>query len=348
MENSINKPKLAFIIDTKGWALHNIAKNVKEQLDEYYDIDIIPGDIFHGNMIKLFILCKEYDLIHFFWRGYLSLIDREEMDKYIQSLGMEKQEFIQEYILNKNITITICDHLYLNGTEYWRTEEVFKYCKNYFVSSSILKDIYTNQKDLPNPYGVIQDGVNLDLFKPNNLERFNDIDELIIGWVGNSKFNDLENDDDLKGVRGIIKPAINELIEEGYKIKMNLADRNEGIIPIDKMPEYYNSIHLYVCASKTEGTPDPILEAMACGVPVISTDVGIVREVLGDKQKNYILKERSKEELKNKIKEIINNKEILTQLSKENLEMVKNCSWEERGKKYKKFFEDNLKTFDNK
>ena len=90
MENSINKPKLAFIIDTKGWALHNIAKNVKEQLDEYYDIDIIPGDIFHGNMIKLFILCKEYDLIHFFWRGYLSLIDREEMDKYIQSLGMEK------------------------------------------------------------------------------------------------------------------------------------------------------------------------------------------------------------------------------------------------------------------
>ncbi len=348
MEKNIRKPKLAFIIDTTGWALHNIAKNLKEQLEDYYDITIIPGDIFEGNMIKLFILCKEYDLIHFFWRGYLSLIDREEMDKYIQTLGMSKNEFIQEYIINKNITMTICDHLYLNKTEYWRTIEIFKYCKNYFVTSQILEEIYINQKDLPNPYGVLQDGVNLDLFKPENLERFNNPDEIIIGWVGNSKFNDLENDDDLKGVKNIIKPAINELVQEGYKIKMHLADRNEGLIPISKMPEYYNSINLYVCASKTEGTPDPILEAMACGVPIVSTNVGIVNEALGDLQRKYILNERSKEELKNKIVEIINNKNILRELSKENLERIKNYSWENISKKYRNFFEDNMKNFDNK
>ncbi|WZB73295.1 glycosyltransferase family 4 protein [Achromobacter xylosoxidans] len=42
------------------------------------------------------------------------------------------------------------------------------------------------------------------------------------------------------------------------------------------MPAYYNSLDLYVCPSAIEGTPNPVLEAMACGVPVISTDVGIV------------------------------------------------------------------------
>ena len=57
------------------------------------------------------------------------------------------------------------------------------------------------------------------------------------------------------------------------------------MIAHEDMPEYYNGIDIYVCTSRTEGTPNTVLEAMACGVPVISTDVGIVPEVFGEKQK---------------------------------------------------------------
>lgn len=338
------KPKIAFIIDTPGWALHNIARNIKKYLEKYYNIDIIPGDIFEGNMVKLFILCHKYDIIHFLWRGYLSLIDRLEMDEYIKDLGIEKQQFIDEYILNKNITISIYDHLYLSGEEKWRTNEIFKYCKNYVVSSKILEKIYEENEELPNPSGITQDGVNLDLFKPINEERFDKIDELIVGWAGNSKFKDSDNDDDLKGVRKIIKPAIEELIQEGYNIKMQFADRNVKKIPQEEMPKYYSSIHVYICASKTEGTPNPVIEAMACGVPVITTNVGIVNEVLGNLGKKFII-ERSKEALKQSIIELINNKEILKQLSEENKEQSKKISWETTANKYKKFFEDSLKKF---
>ena len=86
------KKKIALIIDSEGWAFDNIAHRLKENLTNF-DIDIIPGRIFEGNMIKLFLFCEDYDLIHFMWRGYISLIDRDEMHKYCDTLGMTFEEF---------------------------------------------------------------------------------------------------------------------------------------------------------------------------------------------------------------------------------------------------------------
>jgi hypothetical protein len=45
------------------------------------------------------------------------------------------------------------------------------------------------------------------------------------------------------------------------------------------MQEFYDSIDLLICTSITEGGPLGIFEAIACGVPVISTDVGLVKEM---------------------------------------------------------------------
>ena len=109
------------------------------------------------------------------------------------------------------------------------------------------------------------------------------------------------------------------------------------------MPEYYNKIDLYICASLNEGTPNPVLEAMACGVPVISTDVGIVPEVFGKTQKEFILKERNIKSLKEKIIYLLNNLNMLEILSKENLESIKDWTWENKVKEFDKFFTKCLK-----
>ena len=335
----MEKKKIALIIDTEGWAFDNIAHQLKNNLTEF-DIDIIPGRIFEGNMIKLFLFCEDYDLIHFLWRGYLTLIDRAEMHNYIEALGMSFEKFKQKYILNKNITFSVCDELYLSGDDEWRTEETMKYVKEYFVTSKRLYNIY--QQFSKKPQMVIHDGVDLQKYIPENLDRFKNIETVRIGWTGNSKFKDSEGDSDMKGVEGIIKPAIEELQREGYSVELNLADRNIKMIPQEEMPKFYNSIDLYVCASKTEGTPLPIIEAMAMGVPVISTDVGIVSEAVGECNKKYILKERTKEDLKNAIKSIIKKKQDFEEISKENIEKVKQWDWKVIAQQYKEFFESNM------
>jgi len=332
----MEKKRIALIIDTEGWAFDNVAHQIKENLD-CYDIDIIPGRIFEGNIIRLFLFCQDYDLIHFIWRGYLSLIEREEMRDYVESLGIAFDEFKQRYIYNKKISFSVCDQLYLDGEDKWRTAEIMKYSDKYFVTSKILYDIY-NKFD-KKPIMIIHDGVDLKNYVPSNLERFNNLETVHIGWVGNSKFKGSDNDCDMKGVEGIIKPAVKELQEEGYKIELNLADRNIKMIEQKDMPKFYNSLDLYVCASKAEGTPLTMLESMAMGIPVISTDVGIVREAFGPLQQNYILNERSKDCLKEKIKELLNNKEEFRKLSQENLDKIKNWDWQKISEEYKKFFE---------
>lgn len=335
----MEKKKIALIIDTEGWAFDNIARQIKKNLTQY-EIDIIPGRLFEGNMLRLFLFCEEYDLIHFLWRGYLSLINTKEMENYASYLGMNLEEFKKKYIHSKKVTFSVCDHLYLKVEEEWRTEEIFQFANSYMVTSKKLFEIYNQFSKKPDM--IIHDGVDLASYHPLHLERFEKLDKVTVGWVGNSKFKDSDGDEDMKGVEKIIKPAISELKEEGYPLELNLADRNIKMIPQEEMPDFYNSIDLYICASKTEGTPLTVLEAMAMGIPVISTDVGLVAEVLGEKGKKYILEERTKECLKEKIRQLMNHKEEFKEISQENRLQVKGNDWKNICSQYQKFFESNF------
>jgi glycosyltransferase involved in cell wall biosynthesis len=84
---------------------------------------------------------------------------------------------------------------------------------------------------------------------------------------------------------------------------------------------------------------------MACGVPVISTDVGIVPEVFGPKQQEFILRERSKECLKDALRHLHQNRSLLEQLSEENLSSIQSWAWPEKARLFGPFFEQMMAKF---
>lgn len=58
---------------------------------------------------------------------------------------------------------------------------------------------------------------------------------------------------------------------------MTIKDISQSVLP-----DYYSAADLLILSSFHEGSPNVIKEAMACNCPIVSTDVGDVREVLGD------------------------------------------------------------------
>ena len=59
-----------------------------------------------------------------------------------------------------------------------------------------------------------------------------------------------------------------------------LNERAYANVPHDQMPDFYNMADVYVHPAKADTAPLSIMEAMACGVGVIATDVGGIPEML--------------------------------------------------------------------
>ncbi len=339
------KPKIALISDTDNWAFYNRAVFLKERLSEYFDFTIIPTTTaLHDNVLQTILLVQDCDLVHFFWRGLLFSLSNDNI--VFKRNNIDVNEFIKEKFTNIIKTTCVPDHALLDDENIENSKRVLNLVDNYYVMSEKLLNIYNNL-GCKKPYGVIRGGANTDLFTPENLDRFDNIEnrKIIIGWSGNSKWGNWDgkgNGEDVKGVDTILIPAVQQLKQEGYNIELKLADRSIKFTPIDEMKEFYNSIDLYVCVSSQEGGPNTILESMCCGVPIISTNVGFVKEVLGERQSNFIIKKIIIDNVKNKIKKLINNKKIFKELSDENLKEINKYSYDVIAKQFKEFFEKEL------
>ncbi len=81
----------------------------------------------------------------------------------------------------------------------------------------------------------------------------------------------------------------NEIQRNRQETKVTLT----GWIPHHKLPDYFNEMKLLVFPSYTEGLPNIVLEAMACGTPVLSTPVGSVPDLIKDGETGFILEENT-------------------------------------------------------
>ncbi len=327
------KKKLGLVVDVDDWAFYNIARNFSNHITEYETL-ILPVSLIDSNYHLMWVILKECDIVHFFCRGiplsWKTSVLKEDVEKY----GDTYENFYNHFLKGKILTTCVYDHLFLetdlDATLYWFSE-----LDSYYVSSNILYDIYNNLDIKYKPTTVITDGVNLSTFYPKNLERFNNLNRVInVGWVGNSEWS---KGVDHKGINTIIKPVIEKLKADGYNINLFSSDKMDKHIPIEEMVNYYEKIDVYVCASINEGTPNPVLESMACGVPVISTNVGIVKDALGRIQQQFILEERSCECLEKALKNMIDNPEIFKECSEENLECIKVWDWKYKAKDFESF-----------
>lgn len=62
-----------------------------------------------------------------------------------------------------------------------------------------------------------------------------------------------------------------------------------GFLPAEEIPVMYSGLDFYICLSRLEGGPYPVMECMSCGVRTISTRVGIVEELIEDGRTGFLV-----------------------------------------------------------
>jgi len=89
---------------------------------------------------------------------------------------------------------------------------------------------------------------------------------------------------------GPLRNPIEDYVDKkqlSYRIKVS------GWISRKEIPTYLNELRLLVLPSYTEGLPNIMLEAMACGTPVLATAVGGIPDIIRDEHTGFLMKENS-------------------------------------------------------
>lgn len=165
----------------------------------------------------------------------------------------------------KNITIitSVTSHKCL--LDFKKTLKVLSRFDRVSVNNTILFDKF---KDHVKDLYYTPNGVETSIFTPDH----NDLnDDLVFGWVGNI-------DRAIKRYNEIVIP-----LSKKYTFKIIGTSKKDGVDKLlnkQDMRDYYNSIDYFIVSSEAEGTPNPALEAMSCGIPVITTKVGNMIEIV--------------------------------------------------------------------
>jgi len=139
---------------------------------------------------------------------------------------------------------------------------------------------------------VIKNGIDCHKFQPNSQKRACQSmrlpeDKLIIGCAGRLvkvKGHEFA----IKSLSLLPKNTLLAIAGEGPERKqltrlahkLNVSDRVIFLGQVDNMPTFYQCLNVFCMPSLHEGLPLSLLEAQACNIPVIATNVGAAEEAI--------------------------------------------------------------------
>jgi D-inositol-3-phosphate glycosyltransferase len=168
----------------------------------------------------------------------------------------------------------------------------------------------------PNKIGIVPCGVNLEQFRPVDRvtarEKLGVSDKKILLFIG--RIDPLKGIDQLirtltylqsfKGLELIIiggdEYSLTEL-EKLKKLSVELEIQDSvlflGMVRHDQLPYYYSAADVCIVPSYYESFGLVALEALACGTPVVATDVGEVRTIIRQGETGYVVPDNAPEKL---------------------------------------------------
>ncbi len=252
-------PSLRLMYDVPGWAYHNNARGLERHAPPDFQVSSSPLWNDQGNFHWDAILGdRPVDLVLLFDFSRAALVRAELARRrwYTTLMVAWSVGWPQSRPLLYQ-TCCLADAMLVSSLEYWERSGRLP------ASCTI-------------PYGV--DRAIFQVRRPIAIRRPK------VLWVG-SQFARR-----LKGYDEYLVPLGTALRTRGIESDWLLVDSfgAEKRNP-EQMAEWYNSGTVIVCASEAEGTPNPPLEAAACGCTIVSTRVGNMPELIRHGRNGYLV-----------------------------------------------------------
>lgn len=189
-------------------------------------------------------------------------------------------KLLRRYPCQQKKIASITSHKGLKDKSKTRSMKLLKEFDGLSVNNLHLLKVY--KSFFPNIH-YTPNGVDSDFFFP---QKKDNVDEIFFGWVGN-------RDRKEKNFQSIVQPLM-EKFKGHPKIKIKIVApykkyKQDKLLTKIEMRDYYRFIHFLLITSTTEGTPNPGLEAMACGIPVLTTRVGNMTEIVKEGVNGYYI-----------------------------------------------------------
>ncbi|MCK4527251.1 glycosyltransferase family 4 protein [candidate division WOR-3 bacterium] len=195
---------------------------------------------------------------------------------------------------------------------------------------------------------VIHNGIDTNKFIPKEKENS---DRIRVLWIGRfvpgkgveyliNAFNilvyDFPGSEFFMVGQGALKEKIKQKIRD-FDLDKHVVIRD--FIPNSKLVEIYQNSDVFVLSSLNEGVPRTILEAMACGIPIVCTELPQLVDVV--KGCGLLVPVRDSEALADVISKVISDKELAQKLGETGRRRVaENYSWDDTVKKTIQLYEE--------
>ncbi len=219
------------------------------------------------------------------------------------------------------------------------------------TSHAMKKEIFHkfNRDDIQ----IVPFGVDIDLFYPNkdlsknfvvgtikSIEEHNGIDCLLDAAsiiVNENNKNDIQFLIVGKG------SMLDQMRQKATTLNINNHVEFTGMIPYDEIVNYHQKLSLFVAMSTRESFGVAVLEAAACGVPAITSNVGGLPEVNKDKYSGLVINPNDSKALAKLILEFYNNRDYINKLGENARDrVIKKFDWNNNVKQMIDVYNKNL------
>ncbi len=196
-------------------------------------------------------------------------------------------------------------------------------------SEAVLRDATTNEAFLPRIRTVIYNGIDVTAYEPSYKIPIGPLRLVTVGWLAPRKGQEYA----IQAIRLVHAAGVNARLvlvgsgEDETKLRQMATELgvNDMITFAGEHPDprpFLSSADVFLLPSRQEGFSNAILEAMACGLPVIATDVGGNAEAIVQNRGGLIVEPENPEALAAAITQMGANRHELPDMGRFNRERV--------------------------